>query len=251
MRWVRRYDQDERETDGAVHGNWMGPKLRKAFQKAGGQKFSDSDGLQARWGSSIAWIPIMSCSLFVPLRTCWWEFDSAWVDGSRRYSIQMERIPVSSRMLLWILKSGLISGGWESKEGRQTIFFTPPIQFGDNPGEEHPTDDFSRPRKVHYYSKWKTRQDAVYWINLARAQDKWLRFWQTRSHNCMQLCAGRLHLQSDIWKEGKNLIWKTLDASSRTEDSTQECLAIAAAAASAAARHIWECVFWCTEKNNR
>ena len=29
-----------------------------------------------------------------------WEFDSVWVDGSRRYSIHMERFPVSSRMLL-------------------------------------------------------------------------------------------------------------------------------------------------------
>ena len=46
MRLVRHYDQDERETDGAVHWGSMGPKLRKAFQKAGGQKFSDSDGLQ-------------------------------------------------------------------------------------------------------------------------------------------------------------------------------------------------------------
>ena len=36
MRLVCRYDQDERETDGAVHWNSMGPKLWKAFQKAGG-----------------------------------------------------------------------------------------------------------------------------------------------------------------------------------------------------------------------
>ena len=47
MRLVRRYDQDERETDGAAHWNSMGPKLRKAFQKAGGRKFLDSDWLQS------------------------------------------------------------------------------------------------------------------------------------------------------------------------------------------------------------
>ena len=46
MRLVRCSDQDERETDGAVRWNPVGPKLRKAFQKAGEQKFSDSDGLQ-------------------------------------------------------------------------------------------------------------------------------------------------------------------------------------------------------------
>ena len=35
-----------------------------------------------------------------------------------------------------ILRSGLIAGGRESKEGRHTIFFTPLNPFGDNPDEE-------------------------------------------------------------------------------------------------------------------
>ena len=35
--------------------------------------------------------------------------------------------------------------------------------------------------QVQYHSMWKPRQDAVYWINLARAQEKGLQFWQTRS----------------------------------------------------------------------
>ena len=46
MRLVRHYDQNEGETDGAVHWNSMGPKLRKAFQKARGPTFSYSDLLQ-------------------------------------------------------------------------------------------------------------------------------------------------------------------------------------------------------------
>ena len=45
IRLLRRSDQNERETDGAVHWNSMGPKLRRAFQKVGGQNFSDSDRL--------------------------------------------------------------------------------------------------------------------------------------------------------------------------------------------------------------
>ena len=81
-----------------------------------------------------------------------------------------------------ILTSGLIAGGRESKEGRQTVFFTPLNPFGYNPDKAGPSDDLSKPRKVHHYSKWKTRQDAVCWINLARAQDKGLQFWQTRSN---------------------------------------------------------------------
>ena len=52
MRLVRRYDQDERATDGAVHWNSMNPILRKAFQKFGGQKFSDTDRLQHMYHGS-------------------------------------------------------------------------------------------------------------------------------------------------------------------------------------------------------
>ena len=68
-----------------------------------------------------------------------------------------------------ILQSGLVAGARESREGRQTIFFTPLNPFGDNPDEEKPSDDLSIPRKVHYHSEWKNSQDAVSWINLARA----------------------------------------------------------------------------------
>ena len=144
-----------------------------------------------------------------------------------------------------ILTSGLIAGGRESKEGRQTIFFTPLNPFGDNPDEEGPSEDLSKPRKVHYHSEWMSRQDAVYWINLARAQDKGLRLWQTRSHAVIVHnfvpadCIYKVISQ----KKGTNFIRKTLDASSRTEDCTEECLAIAAAATAAATRHLWECVF--------
>ena len=80
-----------------------------------------------------------------------------------------------------ILQSGLIAGGKESR-GRHTVFFTPLDLFGDNPDEEHPGDDFSKQRKAHYHSKWKTTQDAVYWVNLARTRDNGFRVWQTRSN---------------------------------------------------------------------
>ena len=46
MRLERHYDQNERETYGVVHWKSMGPKLRKAFKKAGGQKLSDLDWLR-------------------------------------------------------------------------------------------------------------------------------------------------------------------------------------------------------------
>ena len=69
----------------------------------------------------------------------------------------------------------------KAKEGRRTMFFTLLNPFRDNPDEEEPSDDLSKPGKVHYCSKGIS-SGRVYWINLARAQDKGLRFRQTRSH---------------------------------------------------------------------
>ena len=43
--------------------------------------------------------------------------------------------------------------------------------FGDNADEGGPGDDLSKPRQVHYYSKWHITQDAVYFVNFARAHD--------------------------------------------------------------------------------
>ena len=67
-----------------------------------------------------------------------------------------------------ILQAGLIAGGKDKKKGRQTTFFTPLDPFGEEAEEEF--NDLSRPRNVHYYSKWKPHQGAVCWILLARAQ---------------------------------------------------------------------------------
>ena len=49
-----------------------------------------------------------------------------------------------------ITKTGLVAGGKESKEGRQTVFFTPLDPFGrDTHEEEESSEDYSQPRKIH------------------------------------------------------------------------------------------------------
>ena len=58
--------------------------------------------------------------------------------------------------------------GREGREGRQTVFFTPLNPFGDNPDEEHPTDDLPIPRKSTLTARGKlTTQDAVCWVSSA------------------------------------------------------------------------------------
>ena len=155
MRLVRRNDQHERGTD-AVHWKSMGPKLRKTFQKAGGQNFSDSDWLQRIFkGSNKTRFQYCKNSRDVLL----------YIQATQRHTggnmIAPELMGHVAVPFKWkeflvyrgcsfdvtsILKSGLIAGGRESKEGRQTIFFTPLNLFGDNPDEEELSEDFCEMR---------------------------------------------------------------------------------------------------------
>ena len=72
--------------------------------------------------------------------------------------------------------------GKESKEGRQTVFSTPSILFGSDKNEEKPSEDHSKPRKVHFHSNWRRYPNAVHLVKLSRAQDHGLQFWQTKSN---------------------------------------------------------------------
>ena len=66
--------------------------------------------------------------------------------------------------------SGLLAGGKDTKEGRQTVFFTALDLMSNVQKEEY--EDVSKPRKVHYKNKWKVFQDATCWFNLRKAQIK-------------------------------------------------------------------------------
>ena len=164
----------------------MGPKLRQAFQNIGGHTFSDSHWLQhihkgsnktklqycknsqdraiQRHTGNVIALELMG---HVAIPSNWKE--SCFIEDALIMSLQSSN------------QDSSIAGGRESEEGRQTIFFPPFNTLGDNPDEEEPSDDLSKPRKVHYHSKWNNTQDAVYWISSARAQEKGLQFWQTRS----------------------------------------------------------------------
>ena len=143
-----------------------------------------------------------------------------------------------------ILKSGLVAGGRTSKDGRLTLFFAPLNPTLENePGETLTSDDFTKPRMEHYRSKWRTCQCAVYWVNLARAQDEGLQFWQRWSN----AIAENSSLQPEciykvlFSKRRTSFVREHRDASTSTKSCTQKFLANAAAA-TAAARHFWECI---------
>ena len=66
--------------------------------------------------------------------------------------------------------AGLIAGGKDTKEGRQTVLFTALEPMSNESDEEY--QDVSGPRKVHHESMWQVTQDAVDGINLREAQDE-------------------------------------------------------------------------------
>ena len=81
-----------------------------------------------------------------------------------------------------VLGSGMIPGGKENDRARQAVFFTLLNPFGNDPGEEKPHFDYIF--LIWYIIKqtnWKRNQDAINWIKLSRAQNRGLRFWQTKS----------------------------------------------------------------------
>ena len=95
----------------------------------------------------------------------------------------MEGSPVSPRMLLWChFNPHVWTDRWRKRKQRRKTNHLLHTSQSVRGQSTRRTDDLSKRRKVHCHSKWKSRQDAVCWINVARAQEKGLQFWQTRSH---------------------------------------------------------------------
>ena len=86
----------------------------------------------------------------------------------------------SSHDCLSIIQSGLIAGGKDTKEGRHTVFFITVDPM--NELREDELYDETKARQVPDRTRWKVFQNARCCINLRRAQDKGLAFWQTRSN---------------------------------------------------------------------
>ena len=80
-----------------------------------------------------------------------------------------------------IINSGLIPGG-QNLSNRQTVFFLP-VDPMDKNHKDPDTIDLSVPRHAQYmHEAWKKHQNTVYWVDINLAQEKRLKFYQTRSN---------------------------------------------------------------------
>ena len=65
---------------------------------------------------------------------------------------------------------------------RQTVFFLP-VDHIDKEHKDPETIDLEAPRLARYMHKaWKKHQNTVYWVDIKLAQQKGLKFYQTRSN---------------------------------------------------------------------
>ena len=207
MRFVRRYDPDERDSDGAVHLEFYRVhNCGKHLRSADGEEFSGMDWLEHIYEGSNKMrfqYCMNSKNVLFYIRVIQGHTGGNMIASEL---IGHVRIPYNWKEFLFhrgVLVMSLQSSYQESsledekakKEDRSSSSHTL-NPFGDNPDGEEFSDDVSKSGKVLYHRKWKNTQDAVYWINLARAQDKGLRFWKTRSHAVIvysSVLAGCIH----------------------------------------------------------
>ena len=177
---LRHHDQDERETDGSMHWNVIPPALKGRFKNQLEKEFTNEDWLQCLYLGSIK----------TRFEICKHENAVGMIISPRLMNFVM--IPNKWKRFIYhlgrardqysIAEAGLVAGGKERKEGRQTIFFTPLDPFNSDADEAESITDIKKPRKVQYQIHWRPEQDAVYWIHLSTAQDAGLEFWQTGSN---------------------------------------------------------------------
>ena len=187
---VRHYDQYEREEDGAMHVDITLPVLKERFQILRSKEFTNEDSLNCLYLGSFK----------TRFEICKDE------DGGLKFShghwggifvsprlMNYEMVPHTWKEFIYhvcrardqysIAAAGLVAGGKERKEGRQTIFFTPLDLFNSDANGAELITDFNKARRLHYQVHWRPEQDAVYWVHLRSAQNAGLEFWQTGSNS--------------------------------------------------------------------
>ena len=118
----------------------------------------------------------LSCS-----KTHWERYGRTRIDGSCSCTFQLETVLSSPSMFIlsWRLDSLL---GEQKAEKDDRLSSSLPLDPRWNEIEETIQGGMSKRRKAHNKTECKRAQDAVHWIHLARAQEKGITFWQTKSH---------------------------------------------------------------------
>ena len=167
--WYGHENRRDREADGAIHWRLTRQKLKFAFLKQEGDTSTDRDWIisgreAARHDFSVARILVaLLMDVRAIPRTHWVRFDRTRVDGSCRFSVQLETILISPRMFNQL--EVYLGGGTHCKEKRKLKRTTNCASHSLGSLEKRDWRKIrggkSQPRKVHYKTEWKRAQDAV------------------------------------------------------------------------------------------
>ena len=168
---VRHENRHDREADGAIQWRLPRQKRQFTFLKYGGDTSTDRDWIDhIRKGSNKTRFQYCqnSCNTFLYIRAIQEHTGGDVIELMGDVATPFNRKQFHfyrgcSFNLKSILEARRIGGGKESREGRQTVFFTPLDPFG-----RKFQVDLSKPGKVHNKTGWKRAQDAVYWIQGTR-----------------------------------------------------------------------------------
>ena len=181
-------------------------------------------------------------------RTYRWESDSAWIARSRRYSIQLVRIDISQMKFFQLyFNSRVRTRCWRMNKQRWSAnSFLPTSQSDIWDGTRrnidkrrlHETKNGTLPKQVETFSG----RCLLGQFSQSTRHRNTILAHTVECHCCVLFCTTRMHLQAYFSKWSTSFFfWETRDASISTKSCNQKSLA-KAAAATAAARHIWKCI---------
>ena len=125
--------------------------LRRDFETEGARTFSDSQWLRQTQISVLHKLETTTSCMFAP--------STGHSGGDLINPELLNHLAIPPRWKEYLYTVGLIAGGNDTKEGRQTVFFTALDPTGDETQEEY--DDFTKPRIVQYKNKWNNSQHAI------------------------------------------------------------------------------------------
>ena len=196
-RLARHYDQDERQSDAAVHWDTMRSVLLKAFAKHGARDFSEKLWLRLiHEGSSKTRVEYCEDS----------KISLAYFRAIQGHS---GGIPIDPQLMGCVFEFRTLGKSIFS----QRLFFHHSIYPGESTDsgwtwklqktvKEELRDDHTIPQKVHFHSTWKRHQDGVFLGKVfpsTRSRIAFLTNEVTCNHHTHS-SASRVRLQSNLSK---------------------------------------------------
>ena len=236
---VRHENRSDREVDGAIQWRMIRHKLKFTFMKQGGDTVIDRDSSNHIW-KEAAKHDFSIARNFLQHYCTFEQFKDPLLGeiwSNQRWCVILLHFSSANNSYFTEDAHSIWSQSWrrDSLQGEQIAEKDDKLCFSISwiPGETRLKNNSKvtcwTPERAHSKTEWKWAQDAVYWIHLAKAQEKGMTFWQTQSraiivHTTVPPgCAERV-----ISQKGETTLYQR-PCTSRPRKFSKKCLESAAA----------------------